>query len=218
MRTTLLVSLFALAGAPFMPFGCASSGYEKAGAASQRADNTRDELVAVRSALSDSVNDLEQLVAEPQPSLEPQFTRFSASVEELVDREEAMHRRARELRTRNEAYLASWWKDIDMINDPELRRRAAERADRTEADFNRVDVMLDSLAARISNLVSDLHDARRFLANDLTTSGLRSIEPMLSRAKDDQVLVQGEIDRVIAELDTLGDELTPATTASRDDD
>lgn len=191
--------------------GCATpkKGYDRAEIASRRLADVRTEVAALKTDVSAAVTALNDLVNNPAADLRPQFRKFSGAVDAVDARANRARDRAVDLRAKRDDYIKNWQAEVNALQNQELRDRAKQRMGEVQASFAALTERGDAVRQTLPAFQSELKDLRRYLANDLTSTGLSSVGGMVSRTQNEEKNVQAALDALIAELDRVSTEVSP---------
>lgn len=206
-RVASLTSIVALA----ILTGCAPKGaYEKAEVASRSLATTRAELTGAKAQIDLAVAALDDLVNNPQADMKKQYATFSSAVDSLNKSVDKARDRALDARAKREEYLAQWKADTEAISNPDLKARALQRMGDAKASFERLREHLDAIRTTAAPFHSDINDLRRYLGNDLTPAGVKSVSDLVTKTRSGATDTKTKIDEAIAEIDRVSAEISPS--------
>ena len=211
-RTTpATLAAIALAGL-LAAAGCASDpARQKANKAIGTLTDTRAEIVAGRAEVDRAVANLGKVEARP-PKLTPAFNDYKASVAAVKRRAQIVKERVQDMRLRSAEYSNAWASDTQKLSSPELRDVAEARNQRVTAQYAKIDASAQALRDAYGPFITQLEDVERYLANDLTYSGVSAGAPMFGMVRSSADTLRQRIDQLTADLDATTARLSPTTT------
>ena len=180
--------------------GCASTPYHKGDAAAVSLQDGASEVQGQSRALEVTMGSLDDLVNKPEPDLKPQFKRFSKALDNLTAYAKRNEHSQARVRDKSAAYLESWNQELATMNYEAVRSRSQERKAEVTTYFDSVNRRYHDAQDAMGPLLSYLYDVRRALAADLTPTGLESIKPIVSKARENADKVQLALGRLTPEL------------------
>jgi hypothetical protein len=213
MNTRLFASIVGLA----LVAGCSTPGYKAAEKTNNSLADVKTELVTDKTALRTAVDNLNDLVYNPQSDLRPQYEKFSKSVNVLDKSAISSRKSAKEFAANREGYLAKWRADTSAITDVDLRARAIDRIHDTEKDFVVLGDKLIAADNALTPLVADIKAIRDYLGNDLTAANIRLVSDRATTAKNNSIAVNQKIDDAIVETDKVSNAIAPMPATAPSD-
>lgn len=209
--TSTAIAALALAGV-LAAAGCETDpARQKANKAVGTLTDTKAELTAARGEVERATANLAKIEAKPA-KLSPAFDDYKRSVAAVRRRSEIVNARVQDMRLRSAEYSNAWQNETQQISSPELRDVARARNERVSAQYQKVDASAQAVRAAYGPFLTQLDDVERYLANDLTYTGIDAAAPMFDtvRSSADELLRQ--IDKLQADLDATTARLSPTTT------
>lgn len=185
--------------------GCASASYKKANSASSSLQKAAMEINTQNHAIDSTMAALDDLVNKPAADLRPQFARFNASLNWLIDSSKRAENAAEEANKKSEDYFQSWDKNLASINYEAVRDQSVSRKTEVSNELNSVDQRYRENQAVVEPLISYLRDIRTSLSVDLTAGGVASVRSLAQNAQQNARKVQ-------TALGQLSDDLTASGT------
>lgn len=183
--------------------GCATSTYQRADRAAASMADTRQMLAEGRRQISVTIGALDRLGSLTDQELAPQFKSFSDQVlgtERMANR---VGQQANSMRSRSESYFASWEKEMEGFNNPDIRQLSESRRAETMAQYNTLTESMDDVRDSFVPFLEDLKDIQRHLSSDLSKAGVTSAEGLIMEAKRTSQVVQQRIGTSLSELDRV---------------
>ncbi|HPC59955.1 MAG TPA: DUF2959 family protein [Verrucomicrobiota bacterium] len=192
--------------------GCATQGYKKADRTGINLQNFRKDVVEFKQALDASLARLNEVSQAAATNPRPAFEAYTKSLTRLGAASRRTDKQAQTLQKQGEAYFQQWQRDLETINNPEIRQVAQERKEQQKQLFERLDPLMKQLWSHYDPLFSDLQDLRKLLSQDLTESGIRAAAGLIRRNTDLGASVQSHLDEVAREAGMISDGLMAART------
>jgi len=180
--------------------GCASTPYRKGDAAAISLQNAASDVQGQSRALEVAMGTLDDLVNKPEPDLKPQFKRFNKAVNNLAAYASRNNRSEARVSKKSAAYFEDWNKQLATMNYEAVRASSQARKNEVTKYFDSVDKRYREAQDAMDPLLSYFYDVRKALDTDLTPSGVESIKPVASRARENADKVQLALGRLTTEL------------------
>ena len=127
MKTRLaILKIVPVLAAFVLAAGCASSG-GKGQATSDSIQRTADAAAKVNTTLDVVVNALNDLTANPQPDLRPQFKAYKSAVSDLDSVASKVRSAATAMDGKAEQLMAEWDKQLALVNNEDIKARSIDR-------------------------------------------------------------------------------------------
>jgi hypothetical protein len=210
--TTTAVTAFAA----LLLAGCSSTtGYKRADKTGAGIAEFREEVAKASAAVNDTVKALDEVAVTADTNPRKAFERYTKSLSNLESAADKARKRAREMREQGQAYFANWEKQMEQVQNPEIRALAAKRRAELQTTFDNIKKYTEPLKAQFDPWLSDLRDLRAYLGNDLTVTGVDAAKKLFARTQSEGLEVQKSMDALVAELNTVAATLTPASGKSK---
>lgn len=216
MNTThfrsILMTAFAIMAALAIA-GCASSGskgYKHADKTGKGLAEFRDEVIKAQTAINDTMKALDQVAATANTNPRKAFDQYAKQVDALESAASRLSKRSQDMQAAGDAYFKQWETQMAEVQNPEIRKLAAERKAALQAAFANIRTFTTPLKAQFTPWMSDLKDLRNFLGNDLTIAGVEAVKKQFVKAQQEGTSVQEAMDALVAELNSVAAALTPA--------
>lgn len=191
---------------------CQSSGYERAGAAADKATTYRENLVRLREQVAMASEALRALSENPGDSPRSNQVTFQTFTRELANLEGSAKRSRKNygrLDGRAEDFFGGWSQDTAQITDADLKLSAEQRRAALEANFVALEQGQLEVDQALAQHVQALTDLRLYLEHDLTAAGIASARPTLSKVFASATALEGRIQAQIRATDAAHDALEP---------
>ncbi len=174
-----------------------------------------ERIEAARAKVDDLLTSLNDLSTNPAPDLRPQYTRFSAAVDEVESMAKAVAKSAEDMTAKGQAFFDEWDKKLATIKNEDIKARSTQRKEAVVASLESVKAGFQQARATFQPYMSDLKDIQAALKIDLTKAGLESVKPDIAKANQDAVPLKDAVTKLVAEFKTLGVALSPVTEAPK---
>jgi signal transduction protein with GAF and PtsI domain len=199
------------------PVGCSSPGGKGpslSAEAASSAQTVRDELLKGEAQLDKTIAAFSNLTNNPKADLQPQYRTFAASVDELQAAADKVASRNQSLKARAQSYFDAWSKQSAQIKNQDVRAMAAERRAAAQQALSTLSSEYAAGKTQMRGLLNDLRDAQLYLGHDLTAEGVTNAKPLAEKAAADAVVVKKQLDKVLAELQRVEEQLAPRAPGS----
>ncbi|QOV89305.1 DUF2959 family protein [Humisphaera borealis] len=182
--------------------GCGSSGQakEKEAAVEGIVDVTKG-LEKGQATCDKVVASIDQLQAGGD--LNAAFKNYTATVAEVEAAGKGVASRRESMKNNREAYIAKWQKDLESIQNPDVRAALAERKQKVAADFDQIGRSSDALRDAYTPLLKDLQEIQKGLALDVNPAGVTAMKKPLDRAKAEATTLKAKIATLQGELTAI---------------
>lgn len=212
LLSRLQISVFA-SGLIYLS-GCASASYQKADVAAESLQKAAVEINIESRAIDTAMGTLDDLVNKPAADLRPQFERFDASLNWLIDSAKRAEQAADRASKNSQDYFQSWNKDLGRINYEAVRDQSVSRKTQVSEEFNSVEERYRQNQAVVEPLISYLRDIRISLSTDLTGGGLEAVKPLVENARENARKVQTALAQLSDDLAASSNRMS--STASQE--
>jgi len=188
VRFGLVLPLVALVSA-----ACATTGF-------QRSSNIADTMAKQTQIAQEAKPQVDAMLASleeltrSQGDMRPAFQKFSDTLDDTEKVAARTRKTGQTIREKEADYFAEWQKESAQITNPQIK--AATEARQTEVKTKLASLSQTGKAAGdlYDPFISDMKDIRTYLSNDLTTSGVKRIEPTIEKARRDGAALQKALD------------------------
>ena len=179
--------------------GCATSGYRKAEVTSLRMADTANRIAVGKNHVNEAMRQLNAMVSQPQADLRPLFNDFQEQIK-TIDRQASSVRTATDgFIKRRDAYVEAWTDEIMATTNVDIRNASLKRRNETIIEFKKIEAAMNAAGQAYRPLLKDLKDISSTLGFDLTAQGIRSIAPIVARAKTDAADLAKKIDHAMGD-------------------
>jgi hypothetical protein len=183
----------------------------------ERADAAGDVVVAFRNevaetdaAIARAIVEMDRIPGVIGLDARPALGRFATALDELDGRSEALPTSSGRMRSEVAGYLKRRDRDADVLSDPGLRERAANRSHEVNASMEKVETVLKEALPSLHEQRTQLRDVLTFLAGDLTPRGLDGVKAAQEKARAQGVEVRKLLVAVVEEAELAALQLSPA--------
>ncbi len=201
-----LPAVFLLWGAQVFFPGCATTGLEKKQKAVSSIEEFHKELSKNLNQITETLTALNQIEKTDGGDLYKPYQNFVKQLNRTTDNSRSMSRHAESMSTKGKEYFDTWEKESSNIMNSELRATGEERRGELSKIFQHITSLAQEVQITYQPFIIDLTDIKTALGNDLTTRGMLSIKPYVTKANEDGKIVTGK-------LQALADEVDRATNA-----
>ncbi len=211
-KSFTILATIATSAAMLVFSGCSNSGtstYKKSENAANSLLSAGDELVKTRSQIDTTLASLDSLVNQPATNLTAQYQNFVKQFGALEKQAAAVSEAAKTMRTKADTYLSTWGTQVAAIQNPDLRTAALDRRAEVAAQLQKLVADYASAANAYQPLQRSLKDIQQVLGADLTSAGLNTVKPYVSKAAADALPLKQSLDALTAQFKSLSTALKP---------
>lgn len=208
----LTISIF---GMTAYMVGCATTGQQRAAKATSSMRDTKDELVLTKEQIRATMASLNSLVGQPGTDLGTQYKQFVKEVKSTDKQAKKLRDHADTMNAQSGSYFEAWDKDLETIQNPDIRKRSEERRAAAFDSYKKIDTAMQSANEALDPFLADLRDIQRYLGNDLTAAGIAAISDVVKKADANATTVQERIDAVVAEIDRVSAEMSSTISSEK---
>jgi septal ring factor EnvC (AmiA/AmiB activator) len=177
----------------FVSAACATTGFQRSTSIADTMAKQTQIIQEAKPQVDTMLASLDELT-RAQGDLRPAFKRFSDTLDDTEKVAARTRKTGQSIREKEAEYFAEWQKESAEITNPQIK--AATQARQAE-----VKTKLSSLSQRgktagdaYDPFISNMKDIRTYLSNDLTTGGVKKIEPTIEKARRDGATLQKALD------------------------
>lgn len=208
---SLLLACVAVVTGGFFVTGCQtakSPALAQGSAASTSIQSAADTVLAARGQINTTLAALRNLTERPAdiPAqykvVQQQIAALAASSAKIASAADAM-------RTKGDAYLADWAKQIAAIGDADLRSAAFERRAEVATKLQAIFQDYQKVKSDFAPFEKSLADIQRSLGSDLSAKGLETVKPYVAKAGVAAEPLKASLDKLSADFRAAGLALKP---------
>jgi hypothetical protein len=209
----LLIAL--VAGATLFS-GCGTtSGYKQADKTGAGIAEFREEIVKGKTAIDATMKSLGDIAATANTNPRKAFEQYTKDVNNLESTAATIRKRAQSMKEQGQAYFKQWEQELATVSNPDIRKLAEQRKAKLQETFESIRKYSEPLKAQFDPWMSNLKDLQKYLANDLTVSGVDAAKSLFTKTTEEGLDVQKSMDALVAELNTVAATITPANVAKQ---
>jgi len=167
----------------------------------------------VKKAVDNSMEVLNQTTETATTDPRKAFKAFAKSVDQVEKSRNKAAKRAADVKAAGAAYFKQWEKELATVNNPEIRALAEKRKAQLNEIFTRVGPLLQQAKTDFDPFLSNLKDLRTFLSQDLTIAGVDAARDIIKKTREHGVSLQKSLDDLLAEMNSVAAQITPAKAA-----
>lgn len=186
--------------------GCATTGPEKKQKTVSGIEEFHKEVSKNLNQITETIDALNQIGKTGEGDLYKPYQNFVKQLNRTIDNSHSMSKHAEDMTIKGEEYFDTWKKELSGIMNSELRAKGEERRVELSKTFNRITNMAREVQTTYQPFIIDLTDIKTALGNDLTTRGMVSMKPYITKAN-------GNAKIVMTKLQALADEVDRVTNA-----
>jgi hypothetical protein len=188
----------------------AAAGYKLADKVGISISDFRDEIVDVKKEVDATLASLDKIVGQATVDPRKAFKEFDKNVPRIDSAAAKAKKRATEMKEKGKDYFDKWEKELAAVNDADIRKLAEDRKVQLQAAFGTIKSSMEPVRDQFNAWLIDLKDLHKYLSNDLTINGIDAAKELIAKNKAEGLVVQQNLDKVIAELNTVVATIMPA--------
>ncbi len=203
---TALIAVFW--GTHVLLSGCATTGQEKKQKAVSSIEEFHKEVSKNLNQITETVNALNQIEKTTDGDLLKPYHNFVKQLNRIIDNSRSMSKHADAMAIKGGEYFDTWEKELSGIMNSELRAKGGERRGELSKIFNRITNMARDVQITYQPFLIDLTDIKTALGNDLTTRGIVSMKPYITKANENAKTVMAKLQELADEVDRVTNALS----------
>jgi chromosome segregation ATPase len=201
---SVLIALLALAATPAI--NRAQDSAERAKANKEKIQAMREETVKIRRQIEVTMEELRRLTVK-DVDLRPQFEKFKGELTKMEGQAKVARDRADAMKAKGAASFAEWEKEVESINDEDIRNEAAKRMAKRQKSYNAILTSMTDAKEELVPFMSNLRDVQKLLDSELTQSTVNSTKTLIRKTGWNAEDVRNSLADVEKELDRVSGEL-----------
>jgi len=189
--------------------GCATQGYQRVERTTESMANARTELIRGKKDVAIAISTLNKLAQTSTGDLRPTYSHLVGDLQQIESQAKTVKKQTGALDRDSSAYLNAWAKEVQLVQNPDIRAVTAERRNQVKQDFARISQELELTKKAYGPLIADLKDIRMALNYDLTSQGVVAISELINLANSDATNLETQINRTVTEIDRVSETLSP---------
>jgi len=184
----------------------AADSAERAAATKQKIEALRTETANVRRQVQVTMEELKRLQVK-DVDLRPQFEKFKAELVKMEEQAKVARDRSDDMKRKGQAAFADWEKEVQTINNPDIRKEAEKRLAKRQKSYNAILKSMGEAKEELVPFMSNLNDIRKLLDSELNERAVNSTKSLIRQTdwngedvRESLSDVERELDRVSAEL------------------
>lgn len=182
--------------------GCNSGGRISEG------EKTIEGLADVRKSIAQAKVDVDETVSAMDKlasgqEMQKSHKAFTKEVDDLEKAGEKARSRATAMREDADAYIAKWQKEMETVQNPEVKASLAERRATVQKNFDAVKTAAGATRDAYQPFMQNLRDINKALAIDLSPAALTGIKPVMDKTRTDAGTLKQKLDALDKELATI---------------
>ena len=181
----LLVALVSVA--------CATTGFE-------RSTNIADTMAKQTQVIQEAKPQVDAMLASleeltrAQGDMRPAFKKFSDTLDDTEKMAARTRKTGQTIREKEADYFAQWQKESAEISNPQIKAATQARQAEVKTKLASLSQTGKTAGDLYDPFISDMKDIRTYLSNDLTTDGVKKIEPTIQKARREGAALQKALD------------------------
>jgi chromosome segregation ATPase len=188
--------------------GCTTMGFE-------RSTNIADTMAKQTKMIQEAKPQVDMMLASleeltrAQGDLRPAFKKFSDTLDDTEKVAARTRKTGQTIREKEAEYFAEWQTQAASITNPQIKAATQARQAEVKAKLGDLSQTGKTAGDAYDPFISDMKDIRTYLSNDLTTGGIKKIEPTIDKARRDGAALQKALDEFNRASDGVQASLKP---------
>lgn len=206
-KPSLAIStMFLLCSTAFLG-GCATTGMDRSVRTTNSIQEVDSEIRKMVVQIDATGSSLDTLVVAQKPDLKKSFDAYSNHLAKLEHEGKRTLKRIDEMKANSKEYFGEWEKQGDSFTNPEIRALSEERRVRLATIYAQVPAAGSGIKGAYLAYLTGLQEIQKFLATDLTPSGIEAINPVARKTVHDREALKESLGPVVRALDDIKAEL-----------
>ena len=197
-RSTCVVGLAALG---LMLGGCKSDKGATNEPVISSMKNVRASMEACKVAV-----DKTQAVLSELPSttdIKASYEKLNAAVANLNSQAVELREQAGKMRAQGDLYVEQWKKEMDQVQDADIKASAAKRREAVAASFAGIRDTAVGARQSYTSYSASLTAIQTTLKNDMTAGGLAMLGDKIKKTQGEGAVLKTELEKLIGDLDNI---------------
>jgi Protein of unknown function (DUF2959) len=173
--------------------GCATTGYERSNEIAGEMARQAEGIQKARPQVDAMLASLDELT-RTQGDMRPVFMKFIETLDATEKAAASARKSGQTIREKEAEYLAEWQKQAAEIVNPEIKAASQTRQAEVKTTLGDLSEQGRVVGEAYDPFISDMRDIRTYLSNDLTTGGMKSLQPTIEKARRDGATLQKALD------------------------
>ncbi len=161
----------------------------------------RNDVQATRTAIARTSDALGRL--PDSPNTQDAYASYSTELAALTKLIDKTSRESAEVRNNGKTLFAQWEAEANLIKNPDIKAVADARRLKLQAAYAEMLTPLIEARANFTPLLSDFTDLQKALSLDLTSPGIKAVQPLITKTVASGATTIKSLDALAAELDKI---------------
>ncbi|KXK32104.1 MAG: hypothetical protein UZ01_00645 [Candidatus Brocadia sinica] len=168
----------------------------------------RKELSKNLNQVTETLTALNQIAKTGEGDLYKPYKNFVKQLDRTTENSRNMSKHADDMAMKGKQYFDTWEKELSNIINSELRSKGKERRGEVSNTFSRITNLAQKVQSTYQPFISDLTDIKTALGNDLTTTGIVTLKPYITKANENAKTVMAKLQELADEVDRVTNALS----------
>ena len=208
----LLLCLTTIGAVFLMPLllgGCSSSPKSRTVKTANSMTTTMEMLEQAQVRIDATVASMNNLSSAAATEIRPAYRAFTRELDQLESTADRTRERARSMSDRAGSFFKNWEKELEDVDDPELRLRGQKRQQFTQESYDSINAAMQEAKDAFEPLLALLRDIETVLRNDLNPAGVAGVQDIMRGAATEAVNLKSQIADVIDEISRVREAFVP---------
>jgi len=198
----------------FTVASCSSTGMQRSEDLQSSLETVDNDIKLVVVQIDAIGASLDQLTRPGQSDVRSAFDVYSKNVSKIEDMEKGFLKHADKMISDGEKYFENWDKKGDRYDNPELQRSSDERRAELGQTYDKIGQNSEGVREAFKVYVSDVNEIEEYLANDLTTRGITSIESLANQTVRNGSQLNRELENLQSAIEAARTEMRQSGISS----
>ncbi|MGC8541502.1 MAG: DUF2959 family protein [Phycisphaerae bacterium] len=189
--------------------GCSHLPYQSAANISGHSMSVQKNALKVAGRVDSTMAAMDALINKPSGSLGTDYKAFCDKLSTLKSGYSDLKDAISNVSSGQSKYMAAWEKQIQSIDSPDIQAVAKSNYSNAKEDFSRFTSRAATTESSGSKLIAYLNNMRKYLATDLSASGIHGASGLLGKAKSRAANFKHNLGRLGKDATRLSNDLKP---------
>lgn len=194
--------------APSFFSGYASAGPKNKQKAVASIEEFHKDLMKNLNQVTETLAALNHIAKTGEGDLYKPYKNFVKQLNRTADNSQSLRKHAKDMAVKGRQYFDTWEKELSNVINSDLRSKGEERRGELSKTFNRIANLAEEFQTTYQPFIIDLTDIKTAIGNDLTTTGVVSLNPYITKANNHAKIITKSLQELADEVDRLTNALS----------
>jgi len=188
--------------------GCSTTGRQSTSQTTSAINNLQSRVELAQAQIDAAVLGLQGLQGKEGKELEKQYSVFKKEVDQIKKMAANFESRVEAMKKQGEAHFAAWERNMESLNDEELREMSAARKAELKEKYGALADSLRKVGKDYRDFMGGLESVVKYLDLDLTPASVGMLGDRTTTVETDAEELKGSLDAVGQELTKVAAEMS----------